>query len=73
MKNIDNKLTALEKELTPDPLRVLAMLPEGTERVLTVEEMQELDAAFCRVISGSDMRDLDKLLDWIRRGVQDEL
>lgn len=62
MKNIDNRLTMLEKELTPDPMRVLAQLPDGTNAVMTVDEMIELGAGFCKNVAGADMNDLDKIL-----------
>lgn len=70
MKTIENRLTTLEKTLTPDPMRVLAQLPDGTNAVMTVDEMIELGAGFCKVVSGTDMNDLDKILATIPGGAE---
>ena len=62
MKNIDNRLTMLEKTLTPDPMMVLSEFPDGTTVVVTVDDMIARGGGFCKVISGSDLTDLDRIL-----------
>lgn len=71
MKNIDNRLTMLEKTLTPDPLRVLVQMPDGTNAVMNVDEMIKSGAGFCKVVSGTDMNDLDKILATILGGANE--
>ena len=70
MKNIDNRLTMLEKTLTPDPMMVLSEFPDGTTEVVTVDDMIARGGGFCKVISGSDMNDLDKILSTIAGGAE---
>lgn len=62
---LKNRLQALESLYRRDRIIVLACLPDGSERPMTVDEMIEQDAGFCRVLAGSDLRDFDKILDVI--------
>lgn len=64
-KSQNNRLKALEDVLRRDRITVIARLPDGCEQSMTVSEMLERDAAFCRVLAGSDIQDFDVILDGI--------
>lgn len=64
-KSLNNRLTALESLYKRDRIIVLAELPDGTKRSMTVDEMIEEQAGFCKVLSGCDLSDLDIILDSI--------
>lgn len=64
-KSLNNRLMALESLYKRDRIIVLAELPDGTRRSMTVDEMIEEQAGFCKVLSGCDLSDLDKILDSI--------
>ena len=64
-KNINARLTALESQYKRQRIIVLAMLPDGTETSMTVGEMIERGAGFCKVIGGCDLTDIDKILNTI--------
>lgn len=66
-KSLNNRLTALESLYMRDRIIVLAELPDGTRRSMTVDEMIEEQAGFCKVLSGCDLSDLDKILDSIAK------
>lgn len=53
-----------------DPLIVIAELPDTKElQKMTVAEMLETGSGFVRVVSGSSLTDLDKILDSIATSV----
>lgn len=57
------RLAALEARNRKDPLVVLASDPEGNTQKMTVEELLQSDGfGFVRVIGGSSLHDLDKIL-----------
>ncbi len=62
---IESRLNSLGlrlKELTPERIIVLAELPDGTREEMTVDRMLETGADFCRVVSGNDLKDIDRIL-----------
>ena len=66
MKNAVARLEELEKRHLQDPLIVIAELPETNElKKMTVAEMLETGSGFVKVVSGSSLTDLDKILDSI--------
>ena len=65
IKGLNARLTALEGCYKRDRLVVLAWLPDGTQRPMTVDEMIELNGGFCKVLSGNDLEDLDTILNLI--------
>lgn len=66
-KTLNNRLQALESLYRRDRIIVVARLPDGTEVPLSVNEMVEQGAAFCRVLEGSDLSDLDRILESIAK------
>ena len=66
MKSALTRLEELEKRHLQDPLIVIAELPDTNElKKMTVAEMLETGSGFVRVVSGSSLTDLDKILDSI--------
>lgn len=68
--NTQTRLERLEKRMIPDPLIVIAKLPNGETAQMTVSEMLQRGAGFCKVVSGSDMNDLDRILATIPGGAR---
>lgn len=63
MRNILTRLELLEASRRQDPLILLTVDSEGNQKKMTVSEMVQSDNyGFVRVVSGSSLRDLDKLL-----------
>jgi len=70
MKSALTRLEELEKRHLQDPLIVIAELPDTKElQKMTVAEMLETGSGFVRVVSGSSLTDLDKILDSIATSV----
>lgn len=70
MKSALTRLEELEKRHLQDPLIVIAELPDTKElKKMTVAEMLETGSGFVRVVSGSSLTDLDKILDSIATSV----
>jgi len=70
MKSALTRLEELEKRHLQDPLIVIAELPDTNElKKMTVAEMLETGSGFVRVVSGSSLTDLDKILDSIATSV----
>lgn len=66
MKSALTRLEELEKRHLQNPLIVIAELPDTKElQKMTVAEMLETGSGFVRVVSGSSLTDLDKILDSI--------
>lgn len=64
MKSTLARIEELEKLYSNDPLIVLAELPDSNElQKMTVAEMLERGGGFVRVVSGSSLKDLDKILE----------
>ena len=73
MKSALTRLEELEKRHLQDPLIVIAELPDTNElKKMTVAEMLETGSGFVRVVSGSSLTDLDKILDSIATSVIEE-
>ena len=64
MNDLMKRLSKLERERLEEPLIVLATTPTG-ETVVTVDEMIQKGFGFCRVISGSSLADLDRILSYM--------
>ena len=64
-KALNNRLRALESLYKRDRIIVLGCLPDGTERPMTVGEMTDMNAGFCKVLDGSDLIDFDLILECI--------
>ena len=62
MHNIESRLAALEAGRRSDPLLVLAEDDDGNTTRMTVTEMLNAGRGFIRVVGGSRLSDLDKLL-----------
>lgn len=70
MKSALTRLEELEKRHLQDPLIVIAELPDTKElQKMTVAEMLETGSGFVRVVSGSSLTDLDKILESIATSV----
>ncbi len=70
MKSALTRLEELEKRHLQDPLIVIAELPDTKElQKMTVAEMLETGSGFVKVVSGSSLTDLDKILDSIATSV----
>lgn len=70
MKSALTRLEELEKRHLQDPLIVIAELPDTNElKKMTVAEMLETGSGFVKVVSGSSLTDLDKILDSIATSV----
>ena len=66
MKGALSRLTALEHSCLQDPLIVLAEDGEGNTEKMTVTEMLNTGRGFVKVVRGSRLSDLDKLLSVFR-------
>lgn len=60
IKRIEERI----KKLLPEHLKMLCRLPDGTERVMDVQEMIDTGSEFIKVVRGSNMADLDKMLKY---------
>lgn len=70
MKSALTRLEELEKRHLQDPLIVIAELPDTKElQKMTVAEVLETGSGFVKVVSGSSLTDLDKILDSIATSV----
>ena len=58
------RLQKLESMVLDEPIRALCVLQDGSEIVVSVDEMIQLGdgADFRRIVSGSSLSDLDKIL-----------
>ena len=66
MRRSEAKLTLLServRRVAGTPLIVQYELDSGEQRTGTVDEMLAADGIFCRVIDGSSLKDLDKILN----------
>ena len=66
-KTAFNKLQELQKELDPEHLKVCYINEKGEEEILTVEELLKKpnpDCQIVKVVSGNNIKDIDKILDW---------
>lgn len=68
MKSIHERLSALEERMKVDPLIVL--LADGT--TCTARECVANGWGWCRVVGGSDLKDLELLLNTIREKAERE-
>ncbi len=50
------------KRLTPGPLLLLCMMPDGVEQPMTVQEMIDTGSTFVKVEKGNNLSDLDRLI-----------
>lgn len=62
MNGIIKRLSILERERLQEPLIVLAKLPTGEEKPMSVDDMIKNKGDFVRVLNGSSLTDLDKIL-----------
>lgn len=62
MSSINARIARLWEQL-PKPVIVLCRLPDGSERELSVDECIHQGGDFIRVVSGSDLLDIRKILD----------
>ena len=62
MHNIESRLTVLEASRRQDPLIILCEDVDGNTAKMTVQEVLDTGRGFVRVVSGSRLSDLDKLL-----------
>lgn len=62
MKNALSRLMALEHSCLQDPLIVLAEDENGNSEKMPVQEMLSSGRGFVKVVRGSRLSDLDKLL-----------
>lgn len=62
MKSFLARLAALEASRRQDPLIILCEDVDGNTAKMTVQEVLDTGRGFVRVVSGSRLSDLDKLL-----------
>lgn len=63
MKSALARLEELESRYIQDPLIVIAEMPDSKElQKMTVAEMLETGSGFVKVVGGSSLADLDKIL-----------
>ena len=62
MHNIESRLTILEASRRQDPLIILCEDVDGNTAKMTVQEMLDSGRGFVKVVRGSRLSDLDKLL-----------
>ena len=62
MKSFLVRLAALEASRRQDPLIILCEDVDGNTAKMTVQEVLDTGRGFVRVVSGSRLSDLDKLL-----------
>ena len=62
MKSILTRIELLEASRRSDPLILLTVDGFGNEKKSTVSEMLQNDLGFVRVVGGSSLKDLDRLL-----------
>lgn len=67
LKLILHRIEDLESLYRRDRITVLAALPDGETRPMTVDEMLQQGAGFCRILAGSDLHDFDRILDNIAK------
>lgn len=65
MSNIKKRLEELERRCRPDPLLVIVE-KDGESDIMTATECIERGLGFDRVYSGGNLRDLDKLLNYMK-------
>lgn len=66
MKSALSRLTALEHSCLQDPLIVLTEDDNGNAEKMSVQEMLSSGRGFVKVVRGSRLSDLDKLLSVFR-------
>ena len=66
MKSALSRLTVLEHSCLQDPLIVLAEDDDGNVERMTVQEMLSSGRGFVKVVRGSRLSDLDKMLSVFR-------
>lgn len=62
MKSLLTRIELLETSRRSDPLIILTVDGFGNEKKSTVSEMLQNDLGFVRVVGGSSLSDLDRLL-----------
>ena len=62
MKSLLTRIELLEASRRSDPLIILTVDGFGNEKKSTVSEMLQNDLGFVRVVGGSSLSDLDRLL-----------
>lgn len=62
MWDFEKRIRRLEAQL-PKPLVILCRTTGGTVREITADEFISNNADFVKVVRGSSLRDLDKVLD----------
>lgn len=73
MNNLIKRIAVLERQFNPDPMLVVADTASG-EAVMTADECIKSGLGFSRVYSGGNLRDLDKILNYIKTyGGQDNV
>ena len=65
MSNIRKRLEELERRHHPEPMLVIAE-KDGESNIMTATECIEKGLGFDRVYSGGNLRDLDKLLNYMK-------
>lgn len=73
MNAIDRRLQKLESRIHPEPMTIEALTADGRLIETTVSELEQLPGAhFVRVVSGGNLRDLDRLLEMMRQAAEAE-
>ena len=63
MQGFDRRIRRLEEQL-PKPLVILCRTSNGSVCEMAVDEFLSSNAGFIKVVRGSSLRDLDKVLDY---------
>ena len=67
MKALYKRLREMELRTNGDPLRVQFIDQAGVERIGSVDDLESCGGDFVRVVAGSSLKDLDRILTTIRR------
>lgn len=69
--NLNKRLRALQLLVNGDPLVVRFKDQAGVDRVGSVDDLVKQDGDFVKVISGSSLKDVDRILAMTKRRAED--
>jgi len=73
ISDVKKRIERLELLRHGHALRVLVKLPDGSEKIMSVDEMIERRGQLVRVVDGDSLSDLDKILTEAKKAAYNEL